>query len=407
MRNEGNISKFDILFLQGRRNIIGPLLVLILAFGFTPFPLASEDQKETQKDSKETPQNNSLGDQEPEPVSEPTDSPPPESLRDDSSLPQVSRSLPLEVTKFHRGPLAFRNIHPFYIPFYQPQLERAQALKKGQFQTEFRLSYASLQRADQVKRDFSFYDGEVLRSALHLRYGLGEKIELSIEFPFITSGNGFLDPIIKSFHNTTGLTEDQRRDFRYNERVFINNRNIINEGQRDFNFGDVPIQLKLQVLEDGIDQFGLALRAGLELPTGRSRVWSGSGTLEGGVGLLFEKSWGDFSLYLSADLRVLHTPRRLQDQGLKIHSTPVFAGALEWQFYSSCSLIAQFDAAENIVDGSPLHLFERNYLQVGLGLRFQVTPRTYGMIAVFEDVIEVTSPDVTFLANFGWDFGSK
>ena len=169
-----------------------------------------------------------------------------------------------------RGPLAVRNLHPFFLPFYQPSPERAHTLAPGKLRIETRIGYASLQRADQEGPDFSFYDGEVLRTALHVRYGLFEQVELSLELPFITTGPGFLDPLIKDFHNSTGFTEDQRDHFNYHEILSLGGDRVIDEGRRNFHLGDVPLQLKYQVLEDGPDAFGLSLRGALELPTGRS-----------------------------------------------------------------------------------------------------------------------------------------
>lgn len=301
------------------------------------------------------------------------------------------------------GPLAFKNLHPFYLPFYHPSTERAHTLPRGVTRLGLHLGYASLQRADQSGRDFSFYDGEILRTALHLRHGLLEGLELSAEIPFITGHDGFLDPVIKGFHNSTGLTDDQRRDYRYRERVFIDNRDIINEPPRDFHLGDVTVQLKGQVLEDGVDPFGLSLRGALDLPTGRSVTWAGSGKLEGGVGILAEKTLGELTLFLSADLRVLHAPRRLEELGLEFRSTPAFGVTLQWRARPGCLFLLQLEAAENLVDGGDLELFEKNYLQMGLGMRFRVTSALSASLGFFEDFEQVTAPDVTFQLNLHWE----
>lgn len=319
---------------------------------------------------------------------------PPGGGAESSGLPGLPRAF---------GPLPRRIVHPFNLPFYRPPAERAHTLPAGRLGGEIISQYSSVQRESARGTDVAIYDGEFLRLSLLLRYGLLEDLEISTELPFLTSGPGFLDDVIRGFHQSTGLLEDSRRQFRYREVLVIDRDRVLDEDPRTMALGDIPVQLKYRILEDGADLFGLALRGGIEIPTGSESAWVGNGGVDGAVGFLVEKSFLDLSLYLNADYRVLSTPRQIEGTRLDVTSAPSFAAALEWRCAQNVSLLGQLDMAPRFVENSDLRLLEGPQVEVSLALRFRTGDRVHWFLGMAEDIVHVTAPDVSFFLGMGFE----
>ncbi len=301
-------------------------------------------------------------------------------------------------------PLPVRVMHPFYLPFYQPVGDRAGTIGRGEFTTSIFAQYSNYQRQEIIGADESDYDGEFLRLSFTLRYGILDDLELLVELPFHSSSSGFLDPVIKGFHNSTGLTNDGRQNNRFAERLVLDGNEVLNESPRGFDVADIPIQLKYRILDDTEDAFGLAIRGALELPTGSESRWVGNGEVDGGIGLLFEKAWRDWVLTLNADYRFLSNPGRLERAGLDLKPVPSFVAALGWQPWERLGFVAQLDIAEELFDGRRIEVLDNPQVQFSAAARFRVGDRLRWVLGLSEDIVHSSSPDVTFFLGFEMGF---
>ncbi|MBI4585283.1 MAG: DUF3187 family protein [Planctomycetes bacterium] len=307
------------------------------------------------------------------------------------------------------GPYPRRNLHPLFLPFYQPTADRAQALKPGSF-TLFTLGqYASLQRADQhfgaSGEDLGLFDGEFLRWSIFLRYGIWEGLDLSVEIPFHASGPGFLDRLVEGIHDLTGSVRDDRQAFRFDETLRVDGREVLRENSTGFAIADVPLQVKCQLLEESRGGFGLALRGGLELPAGSEARWIGNGGVDGAAGLLLERSFWDFTLYLNFDYRFFTTPARLEVNGLSLRPVPNGVAALEWRVFPQVAFLVQVDGSQSPFIDDDLKTLRHPQVEIAGGIRFRAGERLSGMLGFAEDLVFVTSPDVTFFLGVGMDLG--
>ena len=112
------------------------------------------------------------------------------------------------------------------------------------------------------------------------RLGIGNRLELGFEIPYIFQNGGFLDGFIEDYHNTFGLPQGGRDQAPKGRLLFNYQRNGANLFQIDKSnsgIGDVRLTAGFQLYrEEGEGSHALALRASFKVPTGDSNELHGS-----------------------------------------------------------------------------------------------------------------------------------
>jgi hypothetical protein len=255
---------------------------------------------------------------------------------------------------------------------------------------------------DSNRNEFLNLDGETVRVALELRYGLAQNWDVQLEVPWLHQSGGDLDGVIDDWHDLWGMSDGGRSDV---PRDVLDYRYASREGgfslQDDASgLGDVSLSLSHAFYSDDASAVSVAL--GYKFGTGDEDQFLGSGADDVYVALRFSGaqladlplSWHGQAGYLRAgDSDLLEG---IQEQNLW------FAGlALDWQFAQRWSLIAQLDS-----HGAPLH---SDLTGVGddavlgtLGTRWTFAPQWSVDISVVEDIRVETAPDVTFQASLNY-----
>ncbi|MFQ5629011.1 MAG: DUF3187 family protein [bacterium] len=154
--------------------------------------------------------------------------------------------------------------------------------------------------------DAYFFDLEVQRVALSVRYSLAPKVSFGFEASFLRFGGGFMDGVIESFHSTFGIPDDERPDFKKNTAqafVYLSG-NFWYRSREDLTgagIGDVILTAQYLLKSEGKRSPLLAAELGLKLPTVSWRKSRGSGSADFGLRLLATKNIARNAFYLSID----------------------------------------------------------------------------------------------------------
>jgi hypothetical protein len=302
------------------------------------------------------------------------------------------------------GPFPLRPLHPLSLPFYYPLPDRAATSPAGKLTIEASSQYASVQNAEIDTRAAAVFDGELHRLALALRYGLLDGFEVRCEIPILLRSGGFLDATIEDFHDVTGLVFDDRRDGRFDQRLEVDGRELIDERSQGYRLGDIPIEVKKRVLDSASWPVGLSVRAAIELPTGESADWLGNRRLDGGLGALLEKAWGPLAVHANVDYRLISAPRRLRSADVDMRSAVAGMAALRWRFHPRWAAIVQVNASQSVFrDDFDLDTLRNPQVELLAGVNGLLWNGLEGYLGVTEDLVPDASAD--FVVFFGLAFG--
>ncbi|MEM7232431.1 MAG: DUF3187 family protein [Planctomycetota bacterium] len=315
---------------------------------------------------------------------------------------------PVASTPF--GPMRLRQIDSLSTLFYQADADMADTLPRGKWQISTDVHYSEHEVTDygddgfhSIHRDF-----EMLRLELRAEYGITDDLEAEVILPFHYLVFGVLNEFIDDFHAVTGLgpTGELRQEFQ----DFIEFRDqIVHRGEKNrFRLADTTLSLKYSWLKDRTDDpLGVSFRTSIELPTGSAGDRVGNGKVDGGFGVLTQKTFGDFTLYFSADAQLQQTPDNLKRGGARID--PIIGtahAAAEWRASSWFALVLQFQYAQRLFGNAhpDVTALADDRLTVALGWHLAVTEALHWRFTFAEDLFSGPSYDVLFHTGLAYRF---
>ena len=299
-------------------------------------------------------------------------------------------------------PLYVKNLSPVAGLLGLPSQRDAYTTASGGLAASLHNSVASQYVNESSSTEYLNLDGETLRIALELRYGLADNWDVQLEVPWLDQSGGDLDGAIDDWHDFWGMSDGGRSTV---PRNVLDYRYASPEGgfelQDDASgFGDVTLSLSHVFYREDSTAAGVAL--GYKFGTGDEDKFLGSGADDVFVALRFSGahlsdlplSWHGQVGYLRAgDSPLLGD---LQEQNLW------FAGlAMDWQFAQDWSLIAQLDSHAAPLDSELTGVGDDAVLAT-LGTRWSFLPHWSADISVVEDIRVETAPDVTFQASVNY-----
>jgi len=303
------------------------------------------------------------------------------------------------------GPIPYRSSMPFSAIFPHPLPDGSSVFAAGRGELELRQDYSSLFLSASDGAEGVLVDGEFSRTALAGTIGLGRGVELNVELPFLHYTSGNLDSFIENFH--TILRVDQgERDTNPDDQfgvLYVDDGGTFFSAEKDgLHLADIPITLKAGILDPAEDAMGLALRGTLELPTGDDEKGFGSGTWDGGVGVLLEKRLRNLAFYLALDQIFRKNPTFMKD----LHVAHVTHGsfAIEYRFSEAFSLVAQTDYQTVPLRDAHLDEFKKYQWSGALGGSFRIAPRSRLRLSIAEGFTTDTAPDFILSAGLTWQF---
>lgn len=161
--------------------------------------------------------------------------------------------------------------------------------RPGEQEWEISLATSSHSVRDEHNEESVLLDGETSRFVLRFRRGVGGRLELGFEVPWLMHESGNLDSFIDGWHGIFGLPDgirDERPRDRLEFRYFDTGR-LLQLDSNSRGLGDVRLTAGWQL--SASDDAATALRFGLKLPTGDSERLLGSGGTDVSIGIAGQK----------------------------------------------------------------------------------------------------------------------
>lgn len=184
------------------------------------------------------------------------------------------------------GPLQVRNQFPLFLIVNPPYLETASY--ENSFSAS--LSHSSAFMVKNSKTWSVNIDLETTEFNLRFKKVIADYFELGIDIPLLSFNSGFMDDFLKTYHNAFGFPDygrSSRPENQFMYEVRNNSALIIKDKTGRIGIGDIRLTAKKRVLSSDPS---LSLMANVELPTGDAAKGFGSGNLDAGVAVLFDKN---------------------------------------------------------------------------------------------------------------------
>lgn len=252
-------------------------------------------------------------------------------------------------------------------------------------------------------------DGETMRLTFSGRYGIGRKMELGLDIPFVITGGGFMDGFIEKFHATLGFPNGGRELASQNRLLFRYQKNgvtLLNMEQSGQGPGDVRIAGGWQLYQSTRGDRNLMLKASVKLPTGDTDSLRGSGSFDGALWLVgnmdYQLPFGQLSVFGQAGAMGMTKGKILPDQQLPAVGFGAFGLGVrpaEW-----LELKIQTNAHTSFYTGSDLQEVSAPSAQLTVGGTLRFSSQTSLDLGVTEDIIVGASPDVVFHLSLAHKF---
>jgi len=178
-------------------------------------------------------------------------------------------------------PFASHNQSPLIHFFGLPNNEGGAIMAKNKFYLSARYNLTSNTTNALFQDEFVYFDGEMTRIDLALRYGITNNLEIGLSVPFVRHSSGVMDSSVEDFHNILGLSGGARALVPNNQMRYMYYRNessYFNLIEESFGLGDISFEVGLKLLQG--KKHAMALRAYLKLNNGDKEQLIGSGTVD-------------------------------------------------------------------------------------------------------------------------------
>jgi hypothetical protein len=254
--------------------------------------------------------------------------------------------------------------------------------------------------------DMVLLDGEVLHTSLRARAGLGERTDVELELPFLYATSGFLDAFVDGWHELFGLPGGNRRS-RPQDGFAMHWES---EGQRVWELEgdrigllDIPVIVTHTLVEESERNVGLAVRAGVQVPTGSESRGFSNGELDYGLGALFERSRGRWTFSGAADLVFVGRSAAFRAAGIELDDLWDLQLGIEYRWSDRVSLLSQSILTGPLSGDIELVQTTLPTFDFALGCVWDM-PWDSRLIGTFrEDLISEAGPDFAFAVS--WVFG--
>lgn len=296
-------------------------------------------------------------------------------------------------------PLYTKNLSPITGLLGLPAQRAATTAQQGGLDVALHSTIASHYRSDGTPTEYLNLDGETVRLALELRYGVAENWDLQLELPWLDHSGGNLDRLIDDWHDLWGMSDGGRKDVPrdlLDYRYATAGTDIALQDDAS-GLGDVSLSLTHAFFRD--DKTVASLVLGYKFGTGDEDDFLGSGADDVFIALRFSGDhlsdlplrWHGQAGYLRAgnsDFLGDTQERNLWFAGL----------TLDWMVAERWSLIAQLDGHAAPMDSDITALGDDAFM-LTLGARWYFAQSWSLDFSVVEDIRVETAPDVMFQAS--------
>lgn len=308
-----------------------------------------------------------------------------------------------------QGPLPVRNQHPaqLLVMHMPPASPRTHAAGRASVRAD--AAYSSLWLVGNAPGRQWVMDGEYLRAATTVRYGLGAGIEAAIELPVAHTGGGFLDDFLIDYHDFFGFP-DQDRDVAprndYDVQLTSAGTSVWGVDRAGLAMLDVPIYATWQVTAPTARGPALAVRAGVELPTGDADAGFGSGEVEPSFGVLADLPVRHVQLYGHAQYTWAGTPDQAAAAGLQFADVASAGIGAEAPLHDDLNAYVQLAWEQSTLRNFGLSETDDDQALLWVGGRYRIGDDLALEVGFGEDLIALVSPDFTAWVGMVWSPGA-
>ena len=293
------------------------------------------------------------------------------------------------------GPLFLRSASPFQFLRLSLLLESPDILEKGRFEIRQVVTWVNLWG---FERDKYIVDGEILRSATCLKYGVTRRWQVGVELPVMSGMGGFADGYIEDFHQAFGMGQHHRDEFERNQfKVELRTKegDVFSQENLDGDIGlqDTILSSTLLITRGSNLWPAVSSVLHIKLPTGGNRELLGSKGIDFGLSLVAAKRLSHaFHVYLGVGY-VYFDSDRFNGTIRLTHDQWTFMIALEYRLGKRTSLVAQY--LGNSGAARDLYEFSKSTHEITFGFQWQTGDNTQIQIGVLENIFFYdNSPDI-------------
>lgn len=306
------------------------------------------------------------------------------------------------------GPFPVRNFQPFQLLTLGMFGDRAEVVPEGVVDVRLEMAETSVLFREETGQISATVKFEQLRSAVFLRYGLTNRLEVAIEVPAFYRYPGFLEGAIEATERaTTGLSPARKAlkgtGFAFN--LSRDGRILFQGGSGELGLGDITLTSKYQVRSETTTSPALAARFAVKVPSGDDRRFFGSGHADVGVGLALGKTvlsqW-----VIHTNLNAVFPTGKVA--GLSLHPALSSIVALEYLWSPGFSVTAQFDYYSSPFRNTGSEVLDNGVTEATVGfsylLREHLLWQVYGVENL--DFITGSAADFTLSTVVTYRFGT-
>ena len=305
------------------------------------------------------------------------------------------------------GPFPVRNFQPFQLLTLGMFGDRAEVVPEGVVDVRLEMAETSVlfEETGQISATVKF---EQLRSAVFLRYGLTNRLEVAIEVPAFYRYPGFLEGAIEATERATTGLSPARKALKGTGFAFTFSRDgriLFQGGSGELGLGDITLTSKYQVRSETTTSPALAARFAVKVPSGDDRRFFGSGHADVGVGLALGKTvlsrW-----VIHTNLNAVFPTGKVA--GLSLHPALSSIVALEYLWSPGFSVTAQFDYYSSPFRNTGSEVLDNGVTEATVGfsylLREHLLWQVYGVENL--DFITGSAADFTLSTVVTYRFGT-
>lgn len=308
--------------------------------------------------------------------------------------------LPTAALAAAADPLRVRNLAPASFLYGLPA-PQGRALAAGERQLTLHVEHANNFTARRTGALDVYLDGSTTVASLAYRQGLGERWEWGLEVPHVHHGGGFTDGFIDDFHDLFGFPDggrDAAPRHRLDYRISAAGAPLVDIGSRQRGIGDVRLWGGYRLAVGG--DRDAAVRALVKLPSGDVDDLTGSGAADAALWVeLADRAW---LAALGTTVTMMAGVTAPGDGDLlRARQRDLVASAhlgLHRPVGERLVLRAQLDGHSEVLD-TGIRALGGAALQGTLGATVLLARSWRLDLALSEDVVTKSAPDVVFLAS--------